>query len=113
MGLATGDVDGDGDHDLVFLNGKDRRVNLAINDGSGSFTTTSIDFGVPVREIGPLSGGFHQGMNLGDIDGDSDLDIAVALDRDVGTHPDVGHAIFVNDGAGGFTETSAAAASTT
>lgn len=107
MGVAAGDLDGDGDHDIVFINGVDRRLNLARNDGAGNFTVSPIDFAVPVRTIGPLASGFDQGMNLGDLDGDGDLDIVVALLRDVGTHPDVGHAIFFNDGAGGFTDVSA------
>ena len=61
----------------------------------------------PLQEpIRPISSGFHQGLNLGDIDDDGDLDLVCALDRDsAGTpHPNVGHAVFINDGAGNFTE---------
>ena len=60
----------------------------------------------PIR---PISSGFAQGMNLGDIDGDGDLDLVCALDRDTAgsPHPRVAHAVFINDGAGNFVEETA------
>ena len=83
-----------------------RGVTLARNDGKGFFTLEPMPFSQPVRPIGPLSSGFNQGMSLGDIDDDGDLDLVIALERDVAPHPHVGHAIFMNDGAGKFTEES-------
>lgn len=106
VGIAAGDVDGDRDFDLLLLDGVKRGILLARNDGRGYFSTRLFLFKVPVRPIGPISSGFNQGMNLGDIDDDGDLDLVCALDRDVGTHPRVGHAVFVNDGAGNFAEES-------
>lgn len=121
VGLVAGDVDGDRDFDILLLSGCSdgttvacskpgmvRGVNLARNNGAGVFTLEPVPFAQPVRAIGPITSGFSQGMNLGDIDDDGDLDLVCALGRDVAPHPKVGHAIFVNDGLGEFIEESAA-----
>ena len=109
VGLVAGDVDNDGDFDLMMINGIQRGITLARNNGSGFFTTNLIPFAVAMASIRPISSGFSQGMNLGDVDGDGDLDLVCALDRDTAgsPHPRVAHAVFINDGAGNFVEQTA------
>jgi PKD repeat protein len=109
MGVAAGDVDNDGDFDLLMINGIQRGITLGRNNGAGFFTTNLIPFAVAMAPIRPISSGFSQGMNLGDIDDDGDLDIVAALDRDTAgsPHPRVAHAVFINDGAGNFVEQTA------
>ena len=99
--LTIGDLDGDGDLDIVFANGGNfsspgpllpQRV--YINDGSGHFTDQS---------AGRLNFfGLCRGVELGDIDNDGDLDMIFA--QDFNRLP----ALFVNDGAGFFTDVTAA-----
>lgn len=109
VGLVTGDVDNDGDFDLMMINGIQRGLTLARNNGSGFFTLAKIPFALAMAPIRPIGSGFSQGMNLGDIDGDGDLDLVCALDRDTAgsPHPRVAHAVFINDGTGNFVEETA------
>lgn len=103
VGVAAGDVDGDRDFDLILASQTNQELWVLRNDGTGRFARTRLRFPGTFRE-----GGFNQGMNLGDIDGDGDLDFAGAMGDYVGSHPRVGHVVYVNDGAGNFTEDSAA-----
>lgn len=72
--LTIGDLDGDLDLDLIFANGggfvspgSPESQRVYINDGTGVFTdesSTRLDFT-----------GLCRGAELGDIDGDQDLDL--------------------------------------
>jgi hypothetical protein len=99
--VTVGDLDGDGDLDLVFANGggfaspgAPEVQRVYINDGSGAFSDES------AARLGFSA--LARGVELGDIDGDGDLDLIVAQDFD--RQP----ALFVNDGAGFFTDVTAA-----
>jgi len=65
--LDVGDIDGDGDPDLVTNEhkGDAHHTQVFLNDGHGTFTTEVVDTG---KEM-------HLGARLADLDGDGDLDI--------------------------------------
>jgi hypothetical protein len=98
--VTAGDLDGDLDLDLVFANGggfstpgSPQVQRVYINDGAGVFTDES------ALRLG--FSGLVRGAELGDIDDDGDLDLILAQDFD--RQP----ALFVNDGAGFFTDVTA------
>ena len=68
--VALGDVDGDGDLDLLSPSLSRGTVSIRLNNGAGSFTTPSYD------EVGV--GGRPASVALGDVDGDGDLDLVTA-----------------------------------
>ncbi len=68
FGVAVGDIDHDGDLDLVATNPNSQSVSIRRNDGRGNFSGTQ---SVSV-------GSFPDGLVLGDADGDGDLDIFTA-----------------------------------
>jgi len=80
-GIATGDIDGDGDRDLV-LGGR-----LFVNNGRGAFTD------VTATQLPGNDGGR---VELADLDGDGDLDIVYATGL-----------LFINNGAGTFADVTA------
>ena len=98
--LTIGDIDGDTDLDIIFANGGNfasagtpESQRVYINDGSGVFTDESaarLNFT-----------GLCRGAELGDIDGDGDLDLLLSQDFD--RQP----ALFTNNGAGVFTDVTA------
>ena len=67
-GAAWGDLDDDGDNDLVVANRK-ARMSILRNNGDGTFTSVPVD---PQPLENQLWG---QVPRLGDVDGDGDLDI--------------------------------------
>src|SRR5262245_9439228 len=92
--VARGDVDGDGDLDVVFGNwGQPSR--LCLNDGSGIFSdATAARMPVP----GPI---YTMAVALGDVDGDGDLDLVL------GGYGQQSR-LYLNDGTGTFTDATAA-----
>ncbi len=93
--LTVGDLDGDGDLDLVFANGGNfstpgpaLKARVFINVG-GSFEDQT-----DLRTGGHA--GLYRGVELGDCDRDGDLDIVLAQDFD--TRPN----LLINDGSGFF-----------
>ncbi len=70
--LALGDVDGDGDLDLVTANIYSHSLTIALNDGQGNFTVT--------KEIPLDQGRKHPvAVAIGDLDGTGNLDLGVAF----------------------------------
>ncbi|HZM00652.1 MAG TPA: VCBS repeat-containing protein, partial [Planctomycetota bacterium] len=111
MGLATGDVDGDLDLDLVKTNFDDESDTLYRNDGGGLFTDVTIAAGLEAPTRLPV--GF--GTVLEDLDNDGDLDLVVAnghiidnieLYHDAKTWKQLCQT-YANDGSGSFTEATA------
>jgi len=80
--LALGDIDGDGDLDIVFHN-------VWRNDGQGQFTDTG-----QVLLSGQAADA--EGVELGDLDGDGDLDVFLALRG--------ANEVWLNDGRGRFVD---------
>ena len=65
---ASGDLDGDGDADLVVANSDEGNLSVLLNDGSGGFPT----------HVEYYTGGYPSCLALADLDGDGDLDLAVS-----------------------------------
>ncbi len=94
MGVALGDLDGDGDLDAFEVRGDyyggapgvGNRVWL--NNGAGTFTNSAQELGW----------GHSTDAALGDMDGDGDLDALVT------NWGEAGNRIWVNDGAAGFSD---------
>ena len=83
--VEVGDVDGDGDNDLVLANRDGQQSSWLLNDGRLNFLQVK-NFGDPK--------GQSRAVTIGDFDGDQDLDWAVG---------NVGQAnrLFIGDGQGG------------
>ncbi|GAB5495994.1 MAG: hypothetical protein Phyf2KO_10740 [Phycisphaerales bacterium] len=90
-----GDVDNDGDLDLVLANvawsGADPTDRLLLNDGAGNFTRS---------DHFPADSVFSVDADFADIDSDGDLDIITA---NLGPGAAIPIRIYINDGSGGFT----------
>ena len=94
-GVEFGDIDGDGDPDMLLANDFNRLGALLLNDGEGHFTR---DLSLwPSERLSSARGQFA------DVDNDGDLDIAVC---DSGTSSRFGSNgrphIMLNDGTGNF-----------
>jgi len=87
--VSLGDLDGDGDLDIVLAKGRhDPLVDrVLINDGRGHFTAS---------DLGPVADRTYTAA-LADIDGDGDLDVLTSNDT-----PDR-KLVYVNNGKGQFT----------
>lgn len=67
-GVSLGDLDGDGDLDLVLAD-HEEPSQVWLNDGMGQFTDSGFRFG---------NDQFYRHTHLGDLDGDGDLDMFLA-----------------------------------
>ena len=85
-GLTTGDIDGDGDLDLVTTEYNNGSVNVRLNNGQGIFSGGS----------NPIVGTYPSSVILGDVDGDGDLDLLVTIQNLTSVR------LMLNDGLGVF-----------
>jgi hypothetical protein len=87
--VDLGDLDNDGDLDVVVSDDSNQPGKVWLNDGIGGFTAHPVtaSFGL----------GNNYGVSLGDLDGDGDLDALQAR------HSGSPEAVWVNDGSGSFT----------
>src|SRR5690606_11548508 len=94
--LALGDVDGDGDLDLVVGNVGDvysgTPSRLYTNDGNGAFTDVS-------ASRMPAGNHYTSDLALGDLDGDRDLDLVLGNSDQC--------LLYRNDGTGTYTDATA------
>jgi len=84
LGIDIGDIDGDGDVDMVYSQAN----KVFLNDGSGNYTDTGQNLG----------NSNSTAIALGDIDGDGDLDMVV------GNYTGFISRVYINDGTGSFTD---------
>jgi hypothetical protein len=98
--IRIGDLDGDGDRDVLFVAGSYGRFVLH-NDGTGALTFAS-------PEVFPRARSIVNGQQIADLDGDGDFDIVQATPR---PNPQLlssaGHAVLFQDGHGRFTDVGA------
>lgn len=87
MDAKAGDVDGDGDADLVVAM-EWAPVQVLLNDGRGRFTAD------PTRV--PQTTHDHEEAALADLDGDGDLDLAIVSEDDRAAE------LWLNDGSGRY-----------
>jgi uncharacterized protein (DUF2141 family) len=87
-GVAVGDLDGDGDLDLLLAN--DGQERLYVNNGSGVFSSSATAFP-------SFFSNFTAKVLLGDVDGDGDLDVLSANSSEQ-------HRLYRNDGATVFAD---------
>ncbi|PSQ99797.1 MAG: hypothetical protein BRD53_00745, partial [Bacteroidetes bacterium SW_7_64_58] len=103
---TLGDVDGDGNLDLVITGNEghmDPTTTLYLGDGSGGFSEANAG----------LTGVWSGSSTLGDVDGDGNLDLVITgwdgnpefTGRDTGGNPTT--TVYLGDGSGGFSEADA------
>lgn len=103
MQITGGDLDGDGDVDLVYGHGATNPYQLLLNDGTGRFTDATLQL-PPQGYPSPVGVGYFVAA---DADGDGDLDLVGASLQKTSCNCSVG--LLVNDGRGWFTDVTAQA----
>ena len=87
FGVSLGDVDGDGDLDMVVANSAGDANQVFLNDGLGAYTDSGQDLGST-----------SAGIALGDVDSDGDLDVVVAKGGSQANQ------VWLNDGSGVYAD---------
>ncbi|MCR4317374.1 MAG: FG-GAP-like repeat-containing protein [Planctomycetes bacterium] len=99
LGIALGDVDGDGDLDVVVANDNDGQQDLYLNNGVGGFilqtNDTAANLGTSAAGFDNSGIGYSYDIKLGDVDGDGDLDAVVANNG-------AEQYVYLNNSVGGF-----------
>jgi hypothetical protein len=99
-GVEFGDIDGDGDWDMVLANDNNQLPRLLVNNGSGVFTN------VTATQLPALTLGSSRAQ-FGDVDNDGDLDLYFTN----GTTSRFGTGqgkLYLNNGSGFYTDVTAA-----
>jgi hypothetical protein len=89
---AVGDVDGDGDLDIVVTTTRSVPGELWINDGAGRFTTAPPSLFDPLPSL--------RAAALADVDGDGDLDLLAGDNSELWLYRNDGGALLLQGGAG-------------
>ena len=96
-GVEAGDIDGDGDLDLILAQDFNKKPILLINNGSGNFTDGSAN--LPALTLSSSRAQF------GDVDNDGDLDLIFANSGTVSRFGTNGRPrLYLNNGSGVFTD---------
>ena len=101
--VVLGDVDADGDLDLLTANYGSNTVSLRLNNGSGSFAAPAVGAEVPVNAAASLA--------LADVDADGDLDL-LGLNGIYSAAANGSVSVRLNDGTGNFVVPAANATAT-
>jgi hypothetical protein len=96
--IKSADLDGDGRHDLVVGNIGTRRFQVLRGRGGCAFHP-AVSWLAP--DFPGITGAAVVGFDVGDLDGDGDVDILAPLLNSGSTQPLVA---FLNDGSGGFAQ---------
>ncbi|MSR87243.1 VCBS repeat-containing protein, partial [Candidatus Peribacteria bacterium] len=85
-GIASGDLNGDGNADLVAANNGTNTISVLLNSGTGGF----------VGKVDYITGTHPRTVAIGDLNGDGTADIAVADDSSTNVY------VLINAGSGVF-----------